>query len=127
MKSHSPQDAVEQFVQAMNRGDLEKALSLYEPGAAFVVRPGVVVTGTPALREALAELAMLKPALTTEAREVVEAGDIALYCARWTLRGTDPAGNVVEQRGCSSDVLRRQADGSWRIALDNPFGADIVS
>jgi ketosteroid isomerase-like protein len=28
--------------------------------------------------------------------------------------------------GESSDVLRRQRDGRWLIALDNPWGADLL-
>lgn len=34
MKTLSPLDAVTQFVTAMNQGDLETALSMYESGAA---------------------------------------------------------------------------------------------
>lgn len=127
MKTLSPLDAVTQFVNAMNQGDLETALSMYEPGAALVVKPGVVATGTLALREALAGFVSLKPSLTSEAQKVVEASDVALYCARWSLRGTDPAGNPVQMSGRSSDILRRQPDGNWLIALDNPWGTDIVA
>lgn len=127
MQAPNPLDAVAQFVNAMNQGNLEAALSMYEPGASLVVTPGVVVTGTSALREALAGFVALKPALTSEAYQVVEVGDIALYCSRWQLRGTDAAGNVVNMRGVSADILRRQASGVWRIALDNPWGADIVA
>ena len=127
MKTLSPLDAVTQFVDAMNQGDLETALSMYEPGASLVVKPGVVVTGTLALREALAGFVALKPTLTSEAHQVVEAGDVALYCARWSLRGTNPAGNSVQMSGGSSDILRRQPDGNWLIALDNPWGTDIVA
>ncbi len=127
MKTCSPREAVAQFVGAMNNGDLETALTVYEPGASLVVKPGVVVTGTVALREALAGFVALKPTLTTESQQVMEAGDVALYCSRWSLRGTDPAGNPVHMGGRSSDVLRRQPDGNWLIALDNPWGTDIVA
>mgnify|MGYP001572456694 FL=1 len=126
MKTLSPLDAVTQFVNAMNNGDLETALGLYEPGASLVAQPGVVVTGTLALREALAGFVALKPTMTNEAHQVVEAGDVALYCSRWSLRGTDPAGNPVQMSGRSSDILRRQPNGTWLIALDNPWGTDIV-
>lgn len=126
MKTSSPLDAVTHFVNAMNRGDLNTALSMYEPGASLVVQPGTVVTGTSALREALAGFAALKPTITTEAYKVMEADGVALYCSRWTMRGTDPAGNPVQLGGRSSDVLRRQPDGNWLIALDNPFGAEIL-
>lgn len=127
MMTLSPLDAVTQFVNAMNKGDLETALSLYEPGASLVAQPGVVATGTVALREALAGFVALKPTLTSAAHQVVEAGDVALYSSRWSLRGTDPAGNPVQMSGRSSDILRRQPDGNWLIALDNPWGTDIVA
>ena len=127
MKTRNPLEAVAQFINAMNNGDLETALTFYEPGASLVVKPGVVATGTLALREALAGFVALKPTLTTEAQQVMEAGDVALYCSRWSLRGTDPSGNQVHMGGRSSDVLRRQRDGNWLIALDNPWGTDIVA
>lgn len=127
MKTRNPLEAVAQFVNAMNNGDLETALTFYEPGASLVVKPGVVATGTVALREALTGFVALKPTLTTEAQQVMEAGDVALYCSRWSLRGTDPAGNPVHMGGRSSDVLRRRSDGNWLIALDNPWGTDIVA
>jgi len=57
----------------------------------------------------------------------VEAGDIALYCSRWVLIGTSPEGKPVEMTGISSDVLLRQNDGQWLIAVDNPWGTSIVS
>jgi hypothetical protein len=38
-----------------------------------------------------------------------------------------PAGLPVVQGGESADVLRRGDDGRWRIALDNPWGARILS
>lgn len=127
MKTRSPLDTVAQLVNAINHGNLETALTFYEPGATLVVKPGIVATGTVALREALAGFVALKPTLTTAAQQVMEVGDVALYCSRWSLRGTDPAGNPVHMDGRSSDILRRQSDGNWLIVLDNPWGTDIVA
>ena len=40
--------------------------------------------------------------------------------------GSKGMGNAVQLNGCSSDVLRRQANGNWRIALDNSWGTEII-
>lgn len=126
MKASSPFEAITQFIGAMKQGNLEEALSMYKPTASFVAKPGVVVTGIHSLREALAGFAAMKPVLSVEAYQVVEAGDIALYCSRWNLRAKDPEGKPVEMSGQATNVLRRQPDGNWLIAVDNPWGTGIV-
>lgn len=127
MKGFTPVEAITNLIIAMKNGALDELLTLYEPGATFVPKPGVVVTGTASLREAFAGFLTLKPTLTIEKHEVVEAGDIAMCCSRWNLKGTDPDGKPVEMNGCGADVFRRQEDGSWLFVIDNPWGAGIVS
>jgi uncharacterized protein (TIGR02246 family) len=121
-----PIDTVNQLTDAINRGDLDRAVSLYEGAAVMVAQPGRVARGSDQLREAIAGYLALKPTLKMEAREVVEAGDVALYVSRWSLRGTDPAGKPMELSGESTDVLRRQKDGRWLIVVDNPWGVQIL-
>ena len=121
-----PIDTVNRLVDAINRGDLESAITLYEPGAVLVVQPGNLARGSIQLREAIAGFIALKPTLSSEAQVVIEAADVALYVSRWNLTGTDPAGKVVVMAGESSDVLRRQGDGRWLIALDNPWGDQVL-
>jgi uncharacterized protein (TIGR02246 family) len=121
-----PADIVARLVEAINRGDVDAAIALYESDAVMVVKPGEVARGTERVRQALAGFIALKPTLRMEGREVVEAGDVALYLGRWSLRGTDPAGKPVEMGGESSDILRRQDDGRWLIAVDNPWGTQLV-
>ncbi len=123
---NTPSDAVRQLVEAINEGNLEKAVGAYEPGASLVVQPGQVATGAKALREALAGFIALQATLTTEAHKIMESGDLALYLSRWSLRGKDPQGKEVKMSGVSSDILRRQPDGRWLIALDNPWGAALL-
>jgi uncharacterized protein (TIGR02246 family) len=127
METPSPLDVVTRLVKAMNAGDLESALRLFEPGASFVAQPGVVVTGASGIRQALAGFMAIKPTLTIEAQQIVEAGDVAQYCARWNIRGTDPTGKPMHMNGRSSSILRRQSNGTWLFLLDNPWGTDIVS
>ncbi len=112
MTTHGPLEAVTRFVNAMNQGNIATALSNYEPEASLVARPGVVATGTSELREALASFVALKPILETEAHQIVEAGEVALYCSRWVLCGTDPVRNSVEVRRRSSEILRRLPNGT---------------
>lgn len=35
-----------------------------------------------------------------------------------------PDGNPVNMAAKSADVLRHQADGTWRFVIDNPWGTD---
>lgn len=122
----SPAETVSDLMMAINRGDLEAAMRLYEPDAVIVAQPGSIARGKDAVRAAIAGFIALKPALKGHAHEVVEAGNTALYCARWSLVGTAPDGKRVEMSGMSSDVLRRQPDGRWLVAVDNPWGTSIV-
>lgn len=117
-----PSQVIERFGDLLSAGDVRGALGLYEADAAFVVEPGRVVVGTPAIGEALEGFAALHPVFTGEIDQVVEAGDVALVVNCWTLEGTDPGGRSVHQSGRSADVLRRTPDGEWRIAIDDPWG-----
>jgi uncharacterized protein (TIGR02246 family) len=121
-----PASTVARLAEAINRGDLDGAATLYEKDAVLVVRPEQIARGRAQVRDALAGFIALKATLRTEAQQVIEAGEIALYVGRWSLRGTDPAGKPVAVSGESSDVLRRHKDGRWLIALDNPWGAQIL-
>jgi ketosteroid isomerase-like protein len=49
-------------------------------------------------------------------------GDLALTQSKWRLdiAGGDPV------EGTTAEVVRRQADGSWKYILDNPFGGAVL-
>lgn len=126
MEMSSPLNVITQLVAAMNAQDLNTAMTLFEPGASFVMKPGVVVSGTAGIRQALEGFMALKPTLTIESQQIVQAGDVAQFCARWSLKGTDPTGTTVQLGGRSSSILRRQANGTWLFLVDNPWGTDIV-
>lgn len=126
MNQPKSSDVVAELVNAVNQGNLEAAIALYEAGASFVAQPGRVAIGTESLREALAGMIALKPILTAVAHQTVEANGVALYCSKWSLSGTAADGSPVQMVGTSSDVLRQQVNGQWLIAIDNPWGPAIL-
>jgi uncharacterized protein (TIGR02246 family) len=120
--ARSPEEVIELFAKLIGEGDAESALALYEEDAAFVPQPGQLVQGRDEIRPALQQFAALRPTLTGEIEKVVAAGDAALLINSWDLRGTDPEGGEVTMSGRSADVLRKQPDDTWRIAIDDPWG-----
>jgi uncharacterized protein (TIGR02246 family) len=121
-----PKATVTRLTDAVNRGDLDAAAALYEPEAVLVGQPGDAGRGHARIREALRGFVGLRPTLTTTATHVLEAGDLALYLGRWRLIGIDPDGAPATMSGESADVLRRQSDGRWLIAIDDPWGTALL-
>ncbi len=123
----TPNATVERLIAALNQSDLEAAAALYEDNAIFVVEPGRTVVGRAAIKEALGAMLALKPRLSTAKYEIVQTGDTALYISDWSMTGTTPDGHPVNLGGLSADVLRKQPDGSWLVAVDNPHGSKILA
>ena len=124
--AHSPNDTVRQLIAAINSGNLDAAVALYEPSGVLLSPEGQPARGTAELRAALQSFIAMKPRLESQAERVFESGDLALYLSRWSLHGTDPSGKAITMTGESTDVLRRQAGGSWLIAIDNPWGVKTL-
>lgn len=125
--TQTPEDTIRRFSALLADGDLEGLVHLYEPDAAFTPRPGEAVTGREAIREALRPFLALQPRMTGEIERVLLAGGTALVANRWTLTGTQPDGSAIKLAGVSADVLRRREDGSWGIAIDDPWGGGQVT
>jgi ketosteroid isomerase-like protein len=66
----------------------------------------------------------MKGTLDLKVTRNLQASDLALVITTWSFAGTGPDGKPVKLAAKSADVLRRQADGSWRIVIDNPWGTD---
>jgi uncharacterized protein (TIGR02246 family) len=125
MKAKSPVHVIELFTEALNGGDVDAAMALYEADATFARQPGEEVKGHEAIRAALEQFMALEPRMDGEITKVMTAGDVALVMNRWHLEGTETDGALVEMRGHSADVLRRTPDGGWRILIDDPWGGGV--
>ena len=122
MSRGTPEQVLGSIVDGINAGNLDSLMSLYEPDAAFATQPGSLAHGLPGVRQALAGFIAMKGTLDLKVTRVLEAGGLALVTGVWSFTGTGPDGKPVKLAATSADVLRRQADGSWRFVIDNPWG-----
>jgi ketosteroid isomerase-like protein len=119
--AEEPGQASKLFETWFGDGDLEKLMSLYEDGAVLPTSRGVG-TGLGEIREILKGYLDSKATLTMNDSVVFEAGDLALVHWSWTMRLPD--GSTAD--GATAEVLRRQADGTWRFVIDSPDGAALI-
>ena len=122
--TETPEQVLEAVVEGIKTGDLQLLLSLYEPDAAFATKPGSLATGMEGICGALDTFVAMKGKLDLKVSRVLEVSDLALVVGEWTFTGTGPDGEPVKLAARNADVLRRQADGSWRFVIDNPWGVE---
>src|SRR5712692_9228211 len=109
MPARKPEDCDIHLMEALNRGDLEAAVSLYEPNATFVQEPsGPVVNGRAPIREVIRAYLELKLQMTRETRVLLSNdGELALTGGKWKATGTDPNGDPIVMSGHSTELVRR--------------------
>lgn len=117
------------WTDAFKGGDVDSLVELYEDRAVLVAQPGQpLVRGKDAIREALGGFVGMGGTFNMEHTDVVEADDVAVIYSTWTLKGgSDPEGNPVDLTGRTTDVVRRQPDGTWLFAIDNPWGVQAFA
>jgi uncharacterized protein (TIGR02246 family) len=123
MPAGTPDETNALFEAAINNGDVDAALALYEPEACLVATPGEPVFGHDAIRAALQRFVDAKPTLKMEASSVLQVGEVALTAHAWKATGVGPDG-PVELGGHAVEVVRRQVDGTWQFVIDDPYGGE---
>lgn len=121
-KAESPLDLHQLWGQRFNAGDIDGLLTLYEPDAVLSVPGGQKSTGSDEIRASLQGFLAMNPKFELQSTDFIKSGDIAIIFSKWTMKATDPGGAPLDLSGTTSDVARRQADGSWLYVIDVPDG-----
>lgn len=120
----SPEDCDRLFAERANAGDVDGVLALYEPDARFVRRDGTVVQGVAELRAVITSLTASQADLQMHVVRVIESGDIAVIYNDWVSTTKIDNGAVAQRAGRALEIVRRQPEGTWLFAIDDPFGRD---
>lgn len=118
----SPLEVPQAFERHFNAADLNGLAKLYGEGSVFVPAPGVVLQEPTQIRGALTQFMASKVPIKLTVRQIYQAGDTALVVFDWAMKGTGADGKPVDMAGTGADVVKRQANGTWAYAIDNPFG-----
>jgi uncharacterized protein (TIGR02246 family) len=102
---------------AFNAGDDEALADLYEDDAAMATPEGIFVRGRAAIREQWSGFIALGGTIQMVTRHAVVVGDTALLSNDWHF--VCPG---VELSSRTSEVARRQRDGTWKYVIDHPYG-----
>jgi uncharacterized protein (TIGR02246 family) len=121
MPARSPEELDALFSNALNAGDVDTLVSLYEADAVLTPEPGQTATGHAAIREAFNVFMGMKPQMTLKNKMIARTEALALTTAKWLLKGNGPDG-PIEMTGESVEVARRQANGTWLFVIDHPWG-----
>ncbi len=122
-RGDKPESVHELFEAGVNEGRLDRIVRLYDTGAILVEKDGSVVAGAAAIGEYFRRLLSLKPVIRLRTVDTIDTGEVAVLVSDWTLKGTKPDGSEVAGNGRTYDIVRRTPDGTWRVAVDNPWGA----
>lgn len=104
-----PEELSRFLVDRLNAGDVDGLVALYEPDAVLALPGGRVAAGAAEIRQAYEQIVADRPTVVPGAPQpTLRAGGLALTSSRL------PDGAVTVE------VARRQQDGTWLWALDQP-------
>jgi uncharacterized protein (TIGR02246 family) len=121
MTARTPEELLPMITAAINAGDPSEVVKYFDEEGCFALPDGALVRGRSELLAMYEQRLALQPELTTRAAKILQAGDVALVTNVWSTRLRNGEMNGMDSfEGVATLVLRRQADGSWRILVDDP-------
>jgi len=127
--SHQLKSLIEAADRAITAEDFDAVMEFYAEDATLVVKPGLNVSGKPAIRRAFEAIAAhFNHSLKVGQGEMVvlEGADAALVVMESKLHAVDEAGADVATVRRATYVFRKSEDGRWLCAIDNSYGTDLI-
>jgi uncharacterized protein (TIGR02246 family) len=110
-------DLIDTWMAASKAGDTAKVLSLMTDDVVFSV-PGREPFGKQEFAAASQDMQGMKIDGKSEIRELKVLGDWAYLRSHLEVAVTPPGGNAMQRSGYTLTILRKEADGKWRLARD---------
>ena len=114
------EDAHSTLAAAYNTGDLNIVLSMYDVNGIIVAEPNSPVSGKEKFEAAVRGILSIKGKMEIKTVYCLQSGDVAVGRSEWSIKNGDDT--KVSAKGV--EVMKRQADGTWKILIDHAFGAE---
>ena len=114
------EDVHSALAAAFNTGDINTVLQVYDADGVIVAEPGKPVAGKEKFEPAVKAILAIKGRMEIKTIYCLQTGDIAVGRSEWSI--TDGTETKVSAKGV--EVMKRQADGVWRVIIDHAFGAE---
>lgn len=115
-----PEEVHATLASAFNTGNVDTVLSMYDVTGIIVPEPGKPVSGKENFEEAIKGILSIKGKMDIKTVYCIQTGDTALGRSEWSI--TDNGEVKISAKGI--EVMKQQADGSWKILFDHAFGAE---
>ena len=122
MNKSEPDDVHRTYMEAINTGNLDSLISLYESDACFVLQPGQIVHGVENIYKIHKNFINMNGKMDTKVKRVIKTKNLALVITDWYFTGTKTDGKHVHLSSTATDVMHKQSDGTWSIIIDNQWG-----
>ncbi|AMY19578.1 MULTISPECIES: YybH family protein [Nocardiaceae] len=125
MAATKPEDCDVLLFRYLGENDLESALSLFENDAVFI-HPDGVAHGRDAIRDQISGMLTADSLDWLEGPEafVDASGTLAFVRGKWSTTFTNSDGSQTISTGRNIEVVRKQADGTWKFVIDHGNAAD---
>jgi|SRR5579859_385196 len=114
------EDAHAALAAAFNTGNVDTVMNMYDVTGIIVPEPGKPVSGKAKFEEAIKAILSIKGKMEIKTVYCLQAGNTAIGRSEWSI--TD--GEEVKISAKGIELMKQQADGTWKIAIDHAFGAE---
>ena len=113
------EDAHKTLAAAFNTGDVQTVLKMYDFEGIIVPEPDKPVSGRDKFEEAIKAILSIKGKMEIKTVYCLQTNGLAVGRSEWNI--TD--GDDVKVSAKGIEVMKQQADGTWKIVIDHAFGA----
>jgi ketosteroid isomerase-like protein len=114
------EDAHATLAAAFNTGDVATVMSMYDVTGIIVPEPGKPVSDKEKFEEAIKAILSIKGKMEIKTVYCLQTGNIAVGRSEWNISD----GSEVKISAKGIEVMKQQADGTWKIVIDHAFGAE---
>ena len=114
------EDAHAALAAAFNTGDVNTVMNMYDVTGIIVPEPEKPVSGKEKFEEAIKAILSIKGTMEIKTVYCLQTGNIAVGRSEWSIT----EGDEVKISAKGIEVMKEQADGTWKIIVDHAFGAE---